>query len=298
MDVSQTATIGRSHRGLDSIRDIQAMLAQTSFEDDDTKEASSASSSDIEDIDSETAMNTVYNLLTELGDLNRSNRRTAELLAEKFSVLQAQVSRAESLNSDEASQQQGTCAESVISLPRGPPDSVSQTGSPRSESTFHTPPNTIGSTQSVRLESPAFVPRSITPILTEGYMQTDMTSSHIAELKSSALKLEEENQMLRQNIKMLVQSVREQQEMAKEYEATLARSLKALRLAAFDSHLQISEVQDKYRELLASEVSLNRKLQSENSDLKHALNSAAAAIKSTLADDSDSCSLSDNVSDT
>ncbi|KAJ2449417.1 hypothetical protein EV183_004902 [Coemansia sp. RSA 2336] len=286
MDVSQTATIGRSHRGLDSIRDIQTMLAQTTFE-----EPSSSSSSDIEDIDSETAMNTVYNLLTELGDLNRSNRRTAELLAEKFSVLQEQVSRAESLTSDEASQQQG--AESIMSFQRGQVDPANQAGSPRSE-TFHTPPNTIGSTHSTRLESPAFVPRSIAPA-TEGVVQTDMTSSHIAELHSNTARLEEENRMLRQNVELLVQSVREQQEMAKEYEAALSRSLKALRMAAFDGHMQVSEVQNKYRELLASEVSLNRRLQDENSGLKHALNSAAAAIKSTLAD-SDSCSLSDNLS--
>ncbi|KAJ2908532.1 hypothetical protein GGI21_002793, partial [Coemansia aciculifera] len=71
------------------------MLSQIDNTTDDTtienKEPDSISSDTEEDIDSETAMNTVYNLLNELGDLNRSNRRTAEALAEQFSVLQAQV---------------------------------------------------------------------------------------------------------------------------------------------------------------------------------------------------------------
>ncbi|KAJ2179914.1 hypothetical protein GGF45_002205, partial [Coemansia sp. RSA 551] len=95
MDVSNTATIGRSHRGLDSLRDLQTMLAQSSLDDSEQgskpdNDDEDTSASDVEDIDSETAMNTVYNLLSELGVLNRSNRRAAELLAEKFSVLQEQ----------------------------------------------------------------------------------------------------------------------------------------------------------------------------------------------------------------
>ncbi|KAJ1950659.1 hypothetical protein EC988_004307, partial [Linderina pennispora] len=63
--------------------------------------ASTNSSSDLDDneeeddIDSETALNTVYNLLSELGDLNRSNRKAAEQLAEQFNALQAQVAKAE-----------------------------------------------------------------------------------------------------------------------------------------------------------------------------------------------------------
>ncbi|KAJ2196609.1 hypothetical protein GGH18_001572, partial [Coemansia sp. RSA 530] len=84
---------------------------------------------------------------------------------------------------------------------------------------------------------------------------------------------------------LLVQSVREQQDMAREYESTLAKALQALRSAAFERHLEIEDVQRRYRELLDSEVSLNRRLRSENADLKLALNNAAAAIKFTLTED-------------
>ncbi|KAJ2818142.1 hypothetical protein GGI24_005186, partial [Coemansia furcata] len=92
-----TATIGRSQRGMDSMRGLREMLTHPDThkkEEDSPSSSSSSSSSDVEDIDSETAINTVYNLLSELGDLNRSNRRTAEALAEQFSQLQARNSSA------------------------------------------------------------------------------------------------------------------------------------------------------------------------------------------------------------
>ncbi|KAJ2835906.1 hypothetical protein J3B01_003211 [Coemansia erecta] len=279
MDVSNTATIGRSHRGLDSLRDLQTMLAQSSLDDSEQgskpdNDDDDASASDVEDIDSETAMNTVYNLLSELGVLNRSNRRAAELLAEKFSVLQEQVSQAESTHSGE-----NTESNDVGHL-------VPQ-GSPRSD-LFHTPPTTIGSAHaSMRLTSPVPVPRIIPPSVetAEHAAQTDVTSLDIHDMQANVARLGEENKVLRVNVKLLVQSVREQQDMAREYESTLAKALQALRSAAFERHLEIEDVQRRYRELLDSEVSLNRRLRSENADLKLALNNAAAAIKFTLTED-------------
>ncbi|KAJ2304955.1 hypothetical protein IWW55_002174 [Coemansia sp. RSA 2706] len=286
MDVSHTATIGRSHRGLNSMRDLQTMLAQMDSDDTaDTPEPpplaaatepsadTSPSLSDPEDIDSDTAMNTVYNLLSQLGDLNRNNRRAAELLAEKFSMLQAKVSQAESLASSEA----------------GRPDAASPEppGSPRSAATFHTPPTTIGSL-SLHIESPPAIPPATLPplpILAPAYTQTELTSAEIARRLAHGERLDDENRLLRHNVELLVQSVREQQLMAKEYERTLAAALKALRAAAFERHSEISDVQATYRQLLDQEMALNRRLQSENLELKHALNNAAAAIKCTLADD-------------
>ncbi|KAJ2816953.1 hypothetical protein IWW50_006322 [Coemansia erecta] len=278
MDVSNTATIGRSHRGgFDSMRDLQTMLAQSSLADEEKdSKPEDSSSSDVEDIDSETAMNTVYNLLSELGDLNRCNRRAAEMLAEKFSVLQTQVSRAESMHSDASSRRSDEH------------NMEHAVGSPRSMDLFHTPPTTIGSAHaSLRLSSPAVAPRSILPVptLAECATQTEMGCREIDDLQAGAVRLEEENKVLRVNVKLLIQSIREQQEMARDYESTLAKALQALRSAAFERHLEIEDVQRRYRELLDSEVSLNRRLQTENSDLKQALNNAAAAIKSTLAED-------------
>ncbi|KAJ1755896.1 hypothetical protein LPJ58_003999, partial [Coemansia sp. RSA 1591] len=279
MDVSNTATIGRSHRGLDSLRDLQTMLAQSSLDDSEQgskpdNDDEDTSASDVEDIDSETAMNTVYNLLSELGVLNRSNRRAAELLAEKFSVLQEQVSQAESTHSGE-----NTESNDIGHL-------VPQ-GSPRSD-LFHTPPTTIGSAHaSMRLTSPVPVPRIIPPGVetAEHAAQTDVTSLDMHDMQANVARLGEENKVLRVNVKLLVQSVREQQDMAREYESTLAKALQALRSAAFERHLEIEDVQRRYRELLDSEVSLNRRLRSENADLKLALNNAAAAIKFTLTED-------------
>ncbi|KAJ2501047.1 hypothetical protein GGH96_002268 [Coemansia sp. RSA 1972] len=279
MDVSNTATIGRSHRGLDSLRDLQTMLAQSSLDDSEKGPKSEnddddASVSDVEDIDSETAMNTVYNLLSELGVLNRSNRRAAELLAEKFSVLQEQVSQAESTHSGENTENNDV-------------GHLVPTGSPRSD-LFHTPPTTIGSAHaSMRLTSPVPVPRIIPPSVetAEHAAQTDVTSLDMHDMQANVARLGEENKVLRINVKLLVQSVREQQDMAREYESTLAKALQALRSAAFERHLEIEDVQRRYRELLDSEVSLNRRLRSENADLKLALNNAAAAIKFTLTED-------------
>ncbi|KAJ2119421.1 hypothetical protein IW147_005895 [Coemansia sp. RSA 720] len=279
MDVSNTATIGRSHRGLDSLRDLQTLLAQSSLDDSEQgpkpdNDDDDASVSDVEDIDSETAMNTVYNLLSELGVLNRSNRRAAELLAEKFSVLQEQVSQAESTHSGENTESNDV-------------GHLVPTGSPRSD-LFHTPPTTIGSAHaSMRLTSPVPVPRIIPPLVefAEHATQTDVTSSDMHDMQTNVARLGEENKVLRVNVKLLVQSVREQQDMAREYESTLAKALQALRSAAFERHLEIEDVQRRYRELLDSEVSLNRRLRSENADLKLALNNAAAAIKFTLTED-------------
>ncbi|KAJ2394281.1 hypothetical protein GGI23_004750 [Coemansia sp. RSA 2559] len=263
------------------MRDLQAMLAQSASDDamvqeqsetkDETPSAGS-SSSDVDDIDSETATNTIYNLLNELGDLNRSNRRTAEVLAEKFSTLQTRVSKAE----DEAARD----AEEHARQSPIPPDGTTTTitmgddGSAaalslHSDSAFHTPTNgTIG--QSV-------------PLKRDADTQTTQGAADLDAVAEGARKLDEENAMLRSNVHMLVNSLKEQQLMAKEYESTLAKALSALRSAAFERHLEISDVQARYRELLESEKSLNDRLSSENVDLKHALGNAAAAIRLSLA---------------
>ncbi|KAJ1988013.1 hypothetical protein GGI25_005115 [Coemansia spiralis] len=180
MDTSHTATIGRSHRGL--TESMPPTIVQPPSPTDSASE----------DIDSETAMNTVYNLLNELGDLNRSNRHMAERLAEKFNTLQARPDKEQLL--------------------------------------------------------------------------------------------EEENRELRKNVEVLVGAIREQQGMAKEYEATLARSLEAFRAVAFERHEEISDVQQKYTELLRQERTLNERLRDENVVLRGKLKEAAAAIRLSLAD--------------
>ncbi|KAJ2808174.1 hypothetical protein H4R20_000977 [Coemansia guatemalensis] len=304
MDVSHTATIGRSHRGLDNMRELQALLAQTSeeepphSEEKDTVSADSQSTSDVEDIDNETAMNTLYNLLNELGDLNRSNRRAAEVLAEKFSNLQAQVSRAEeSIEEGEEPSRLHTQlpAAPLSPMPSGGSSSVQTTipESPRSEATFHTPPTTSASSAhaSLRLESPMTVPNAIispslpAPIVTEGSMQTEMTSAEVNNICTKSIETELENKMLRSDVTRLMRSVQEQQLMARDYESALAKALAALRSAVFERHLEIEDVQRRYRELLGSELSLNQRLQSENDQLKNALSDASSVIHSSLAAD-------------
>ncbi|KAJ1730119.1 hypothetical protein LPJ61_003186, partial [Coemansia biformis] len=304
MDVSRTATIGRSHRGLDSMRELQMMLAQTSEDGDNAATSAdgadrpppqpsspapaspSSETSDEDDIDGETAMNTVYNLLSELGDLNRNNRRAAEALAERFSVLQAQVSRVESMGSDTslALQQRDSSPPTPIPQQHEPADASSVAAeSPRSEITFHTPPTTTGGSAhaSLRLESPvtaaailASVPR-YGPILVDGKVQTDTRASDIDDMQQQADMAESENRELRADVERLIAAVRDQQEMAKEYEATLAKALVALRTAAFERHEEISDVQSRYQELLGKEAMLNSRLQDENIRLKVALGNAA-----------------------
>ncbi|KAJ1796390.1 hypothetical protein LPJ59_003784 [Coemansia sp. RSA 2399] len=262
------------------MRDLQAMLAQSANDDTVTQEQSEtkgeapsagSSSSDVDDIDSETATNTIYNLLNELGDLNRSNRRTAEVLAEKFSTLQTRVSKAE----DEAARD----AEEHARQSPIPPDGTTTTTmgddgsaaalSLHSDSAFHTPTNgTIGPSVALKRDADT---------------QTTQGAADLDSVAERVRKLDEENAMLRSNVHMLVNSLKEQQLMAKEYESTLAKALSALRSAAFERHLEISDVQGRYRELLESEKSLNDRLSSENVDLKHALGNAAAAIRLSLA---------------
>ncbi|KAJ2004459.1 hypothetical protein GGI04_001484 [Coemansia thaxteri] len=204
MDSSHTATtIGRSQRGgLDSMRALLAQLHEEEGErpgEINPSASSRNSSSDTDDdIDSETAINTVYNLLSELGDLNRSNRRAAEVLAEKFSELQ-----------------DTTTATTEKQVERIVADKEVQT---------------------------------------DGLLDTDV----------------------------LVAAVHDHQDMAREYEATLARALQALRAAAFDRHTEIADVQTRYRELLADERSLTQRLQAENAELRAALSSAATAMRGAL----------------
>ncbi|KAJ1666736.1 hypothetical protein EV178_001990 [Coemansia sp. RSA 1646] len=295
MDISHTATIGRSQRGLDTMRDLQAMLAQSNSDDTTTQQpetkakrvenadeaVSTGSSSDVDDIDSETATNTIYNLLNELGDLNRSNRRTAEVLAEKFSTLQTRVSKAE----DEAARgaEEHTCKSPVPV--NGTIDRLKEQGddasavvastSLHSDSAFHTPTNDTG-------QSLALPPEDI-PTKEDAETQTTQGAAELDAAAERERKLDEENVMLRNNVHMLINSLKEQQMMAKEYESTLAKTLSALRSAAFERHLEISDVQGRYRELLESEKSLNERLRLENVDLKHALGNAAAAIRLSLA---------------
>ncbi|KAJ2559966.1 hypothetical protein EV175_000079 [Coemansia sp. RSA 1933] len=271
MNISHTATIGRSQRGLDTMRDLQAMLAQTSTDDTTTTTtepeepnskrtaddaAETGSSSDVDDIDSETATNTIYNLLNELGDLNRCNRRTAEILAEKFSTLQTRVSRAE----DDVARGAAASGESVHQ-----PSLNGITMQPNEPLLPDSNPE------------PAQVLKNDVQTQTlQGFADLDATAERMHALES-------ENTTLRTNVQILVSSLKEQQLMAKEYESTLAKTLSALRSAAFERHLEISDVQARYRELLESEKLLNERLLSENVDLKHALGNAAAAIRLSLA---------------
>ncbi|KAJ2756775.1 hypothetical protein GGI19_000579 [Coemansia pectinata] len=257
MDRSHTtATIGRSQRGMDSMRGLREMLAQVDNNKEKEEEEEEGDSSDVEDIDSETAMNTVYNLLSELGDLNRSNRRTAEALAEKFNVLQAQVN-------DTRIESSATNNTHAIA-----PSPFSE--EEEEEATFHTPPSmsrALGSTAEQRISSAT---------------QTDLDSAQIDHSGEQLRRVEAENKALRQDVKVLMAALREHQDMGREYEATLARALVALRSAAFERHLEISDVQARYRELLTAEQTLNGRLQNENIELRAALSSTAQAIRTTL----------------
>ncbi|KAJ1961292.1 hypothetical protein GGI12_003330 [Dipsacomyces acuminosporus] len=322
MDASLSATIGRSQGinssnsiRLDAMRDAQTLRLLSAIaspdeqqqlgeeggeESGDIKSAnevdiSPSDDSDVEDIDNETAMNTVYNLLSELGDLNRSNRRAAELLAERFSVLQTQVSRAEGLASEGSIRRRSNVSSSQSSMVnnasntnsgslaipnRG--DTHQQTtasASSVSESVFHTPP-TVLDIQDASSEE-------YTKSTAEADIQTDITSDDLDGTEGRVRELEDENKALRNDIRLLIGSIKEQQAMAREYETTLAKSLRALRTAAFERHQEISEVQSRYQELLFAEKSLNERLQNENADLKYALSNAAEVIRSTLAIESE-----------
>ncbi|KAJ2520902.1 hypothetical protein GGI11_002169 [Coemansia sp. RSA 2049] len=311
MDVSHTATIGRSQRGLDTMRDLKAMLAQASNEDttvrktdsksskrmeptaDDTS-SSTGSLSDADDIDSETAMNTIYNLLNELGDLNRSNRRTAEVLSEKFSTLQTRVTRAEDEASGRGADELAFPSSAAIDVAVAEPavtatkenggdvdgSVVAMSSSISSDTAFHTPPNNTG--QSTPL------PLDVVPSKEDAQTQTTLGALDL-DIAATAReeKLETENQELRTDVQKLIGALKDQQLMSKEYESTLAMALGALRSAAFERHLEISGVQDRYRELLESEKSLNHRLKSENVDLKHALGNAASAIRLSLSSESE-----------
>ncbi|KAJ2032742.1 hypothetical protein IWW57_000060 [Coemansia sp. S610] len=228
MDHHQSQTLGRSQRGVDSIRGLREMLSQV----EPTKEEEEEDSSDVDDINTETAINTLYNLLSELGDLNRSNRRTAEHLSEKFHSLQAQLN---------------------------------DNASPHSDDTFHTPP--MGRADQ-RISS----------------TQTDLQATEVDQ-EERLQRLEEENRALKKDVSVLVAAVKEHQDMGKEYEATLARALVALRSAAFTRHLEIGDIQTRYHELLTAEQSLNTRLQSENLSLRSLLSNTAKAIRTTLADE-------------
>ncbi|KAI8325139.1 hypothetical protein GQ54DRAFT_295604, partial [Martensiomyces pterosporus] len=321
--VTSQATIGRSQGGLEALRDPQTLQASSSNEaaeeaaeeaqGDGNTSASDEESDveDVEDIDNETAMNTMYNLLSELGDLNRNNRRAAEMLAERFSVLQTQVSRAESLASERSlrrsnvsSSQSSTMNNSgnqESSIPTNHREVQQQTPvsvSSFSESAFHTPPTmpaTIdNNSNNSRVGSPTVADAKAS---IEAETQTDTTGSDISELGDRVTQLEAENSALRNDVRLLIGSVREQQVMAKEYETTLAKALRALRTAAFERHQEISDVQNRYKELLFTEKSLNERLQTENTDLKHALSNAAEVIRSTLAADSEDLGAAEDVAE-
>ncbi|KAJ1643715.1 hypothetical protein J3B02_006465 [Coemansia erecta] len=300
MDVSKTATISRrSHGRHGAMRELQTQLAaecnspiepeeqstpqaatSTSTtaatekdKEDDVHSLSSEDSSDVEDIDRGTAIITVYNLLSNLGDLNQSNRWVAEGLAQKFSSLQMQVDRTESLVSEESLRRRSNIPSPIngqnIANQSTHYSSTSRTASTYSESTFHTPPVSASAMSPVDNRE-----------YDEKQVQTDLD---ISELSSRAQKLAEENKMLRNDVKMLIESLREQHKMARDYESTLARALGALRLAAFERHGEIKEIQRKYQELLGSEKTLNERLELENSDLRGALSNAANVIRATLA---------------
>ncbi|KAJ2895262.1 hypothetical protein GGI21_005175, partial [Coemansia aciculifera] len=130
---------------------------------------------------------------------------------------------------------------------------------------FHTPPSVSRR-----------IPSSIAVV------QTDLDT--VAMDRSSGLveRVEAENATLRQDVRVLTAALKEHQDMAREYEATLARALVALRSAAFERHLEISDVQARYRELLAAEQALNGRLQTENIELRATLSSTAHAIRTTL----------------
>ncbi|KAJ2493534.1 hypothetical protein GGF44_000266 [Coemansia sp. RSA 1694] len=203
-------------------------------------------------------MNTVYNLLNELGDLNRSNRRTAQVLAEQFSVLQAQVT---------------TNTSTTAAPPFSEGDDEDEEG--EDGATFHTPPSvsrTVGGSGGVggdrRISSSA--------------VQTDLDFASMQQTSEHVRRIEAENAVLRQDVRVLIGALKEHQDMGKEYEATLARALVALRSAAFERHLEISDVQTRYREILAAEQTLNGRLQNENIELRAALSSTAQAIRTTL----------------
>ncbi|KAJ2450758.1 hypothetical protein GGF42_004419, partial [Coemansia sp. RSA 2424] len=188
-------------------------------------------------------MNTVYNLLNELGDLNRSNRRTAQVLAEQFSVLQAQVT-------------------TNTSTTAAPPFSEGDDEDEEDGATFHTPPSvsrTVGGSGGGdrRILSSA--------------VQTDLDFASMQQSSEHVRRLEAENAVLRQDVRVLIGALKEHQDMGKEYETTLARALVALRSAAFERHLEISDVQTRYREILAAEQTLNGRLQNENIELRAAL---------------------------
>ncbi|KAJ2771606.1 hypothetical protein IWQ56_001718 [Coemansia nantahalensis] len=319
MDSSRMATIGRSHRGLDSMHELLAMLAQpdedgggdggvsTSATDREPAAkrppsptaSSSSSASDDDDIDGETAINTVYNLLNELGVLNRSNRRAAEALAERFSVLQAQVSRVEGIGADDvAGRQQIDSSRPTTPVPQLPePGRASGMAgeSPLSEAVFHTPPTTTGGSAhtSLPLESPATAAAIIAtaprypPILVDGKAQTDVRAGDIDDTQQRAALAESENAELRADVGRLVGAIRDQQEMAREYEATLSKALVALRTAAFERHTELSDVQNRYQELLDTEAALNTRLQDENARLKVALGNAARLVRTALDVDPD-----------
>ncbi|KAJ1936385.1 hypothetical protein GGF37_005631 [Kickxella alabastrina] len=261
MDVStNSATIGRRSQN-EAMRDLRARLASdtststrntsvvstsasASAEPDEASapSADSASdSSDTEDIDRGTAIITVYNLLSNLGDLNHSNRQAAEDLMQHFNSLQIQVNRANGSGSSFSSL---AAAES----------------SGRSESAFHTP---LGE-YTRRMEAA---------------VQTDLD---VGALSERAGRLAEENQVLRADVALLMQSLKEQQGMARDYESALAKALGALRAAAFESHVEVGSVQEKYRVLLQSEGVLNARLAEENAGLRGALSGAAAAIRAAM----------------
>ncbi|KAJ2815460.1 hypothetical protein FBU31_006924 [Coemansia sp. 'formosensis'] len=211
------------------------MLTHPDTHKKEDSSSSSSSSSDVEDIDSETAINTVYNLLSELGDLNRSNRRTAEALAEQFSQLQARNSAPISEEEEE-------------------------------EMAFHTPPTVARVLGDVRISG----------------VQTDVEAAQMERDGGRLGAAEAENVVLRGDVRLLMGALREHQDMAREYEATLARALVALRAAAFERHLEISDVQARYRELLGTEQLLNARLQTENIELRQALSTTAQTLRTTL----------------
>ncbi|KAI7823093.1 hypothetical protein BX661DRAFT_56924 [Kickxella alabastrina] len=112
-----------------------------------------------------------------------------------------------------------------------------------------------------------------------GAVQTDLD---VGALSERAGRLAEENQVLRADVALLMQSLKEQQGMARDYESALAKALGALRAAAFESHVEVGSVQEKYRVLLQSEGVLNARLAEENAGLRGALSGAAAAIRAAM----------------
>ncbi|KAJ1940373.1 hypothetical protein EC988_007052 [Linderina pennispora] len=162
-----------------------------------------------------------------------------------------------------------------------PPITPSQTTplstSSFADSVFHTPP-LAPSNDIYEHSQPACVQTE------DRDTQSDMCGNEIDAMAARIAELEKENGAMRRDVQLLVVSHKEQQIMARDYEAALAKALRALRTTVLDRSKGIVEAQARYKELLATEQELTKRLQAENADLKDALSNAASVIRLTLAD--------------